>query len=49
MGKHDRVIRIVLGSASLIASYMLHQLVIPVRIFLVVWGAVFLVTSSVGY
>ncbi|PIV83007.1 MAG: hypothetical protein COW52_10555 [Nitrospirae bacterium CG17_big_fil_post_rev_8_21_14_2_50_50_9] len=49
MGKLDRGIRTVLGVCLILGSFLLSQLLIPLRIFLVLWGAVFLITSSVGY
>lgn len=49
MGKIDRGIRIVLGGCFILGSFLLSQLVPPLRIFLLLWGMVFLVTSSVGY
>lgn len=49
MGKIDRGIRIVLGGCFIAGSLLLSQLVTPLRIFLLLWGAVFIVTSSVGY
>ncbi|MEK6777691.1 MAG: YgaP-like transmembrane domain [bacterium] len=49
MGKIDREIRTVLGGCFIAASFLLSQLVTPLRIFLLLWGAVFVITSSVGY
>jgi hypothetical protein len=49
MGKLDRCIRIVLGILFIAGSFLLTQLAFPLRGFLVLWGAVFLITSSAGY
>jgi len=49
MGRLDRGIRMVLGTGFIVGGALLTELIPPLRVFLVLWGGVFWITSSVGY
>ncbi len=49
MGTLDRSIRIVLGSGFVVSSFLLSQLLTPLRVFAFIVGMIFVITSSTGY